>query len=80
MKVLPYKRNGESVKRSGGRKKCHWCKRSDSSNLIKCSNCRREFYCMECIKERCVLRGFQKINEMFISFIYFVAKFGLKHP
>ncbi|PKI58528.1 hypothetical protein CRG98_021089 [Punica granatum] len=52
VQVLPYKRNGESVKRGGGRKKCHWCKSSDSSNLIKCSNCRKEFYCMECIKER----------------------------
>ncbi|KAK4761286.1 hypothetical protein SAY87_006179 [Trapa incisa] len=52
VKVLPHKRNGDNVKRNGGRKKCHWCKRSNASNLIRCLNCRKEFYCMECIKER----------------------------
>lgn len=34
------------------RKKCHWCQSSDSLNLIKCNNCQKEFFCMDCIKQR----------------------------
>ncbi|KAK4754428.1 hypothetical protein SAY87_002532 [Trapa incisa] len=52
VKVFPRKNNGDNVKRNSGRKKCHWCKRSDTRYLIRCSNCLKEFYCMECIKER----------------------------
>ena len=48
LKVVPY---GVSLKK-GKRKKCHWCQRSDSWNLIKCSSCQKEFFCMDCIKER----------------------------
>ncbi|KAH1218114.1 Lysine-specific demethylase JMJ25 [Glycine max] len=36
----------------GRRKKCHWCQRSDSWSLVMCSSCQREFFCMECIKQR----------------------------
>ncbi|KAK7246604.1 hypothetical protein RIF29_41473 [Crotalaria pallida] len=42
---------GRSIKK-GKRKKCHWCQRSDSWNLINCSSCHKEFFCMDCIKER----------------------------
>ncbi|KAL2579440.1 hypothetical protein AAZV13_15G063000 [Glycine max] len=42
---------GQSIKK-GRRKKCHWCQRSDSWSLVMCSSCQREFFCMECIKQR----------------------------
>ncbi|XP_068497063.1 lysine-specific demethylase JMJ28-like isoform X2 [Phaseolus vulgaris] len=42
---------GRNLKK-GRRKKCHWCQRSDSCTLIRCSNCQREFFCMDCIKQR----------------------------
>ncbi|XP_047161602.1 lysine-specific demethylase JMJ25-like isoform X3 [Vigna umbellata] len=42
---------GRNLKK-GRRKKCHWCQRSDSCSLIRCSNCQREFFCMDCIKQR----------------------------
>ncbi|KAL1336037.1 hypothetical protein HN51_030453 [Arachis hypogaea] len=48
LQVVPY---GVNLKK-GKRKKCHWCQRSDSWNLIKCSRCQKEFFCMNCIKER----------------------------
>ncbi|KAF7803570.1 lysine-specific demethylase JMJ25-like [Senna tora] len=48
LQVVPY---GSNL-RKGKRKKCHWCQRSDSWNLIKCSSCQKEFFCMDCIKER----------------------------
>ncbi|CAJ1961520.1 unnamed protein product [Sphenostylis stenocarpa] len=38
--------------KKGRSKKCHWCQRSDSGSLIRCSNCQREFFCMDCIKQR----------------------------
>ncbi|RDX81127.1 Lysine-specific demethylase JMJ25, partial [Mucuna pruriens] len=42
---------GRNLKK-GKRKKCHWCQRSDSWSLISCSSCQREFFCMDCIKQR----------------------------
>ncbi|KAF1882305.1 hypothetical protein Lal_00038951 [Lupinus albus] len=42
---------GRNLKK-GKRKKCHWCKSIDSWNLINCSGCQKEFFCMDCIKER----------------------------
>lgn len=42
----------------GRRKKCHWCQRSDSWNLTKCSSCQKKFFCMDCIKERSVIVKF----------------------
>lgn len=47
-KVVGY---GGNLKK-GRRKKCHWCQRSESWSLIKCSTCQKEFFCMDCIKER----------------------------
>ncbi|KAK7362966.1 hypothetical protein VNO77_05091 [Canavalia gladiata] len=50
LQVVPY---GSNLKKGKAkRKKCHWCQRSDTWNLIKCSSCQREFFCMDCIKER----------------------------
>ncbi|TKY59356.1 Lysine-specific demethylase JMJ25 [Spatholobus suberectus] len=48
LQIVPY---GSNLTK-GKRKKCHWCQRSDSLNLIQCSSCRREFFCMDCVKER----------------------------
>ncbi|KAK4252742.1 hypothetical protein QN277_014351 [Acacia crassicarpa] len=48
LQVLPLGQNLKKFRR----KKCHWCQKSDSWNLIKCSSCQKEFFCMDCIKER----------------------------
>ncbi|KAJ0081400.1 hypothetical protein Patl1_10911 [Pistacia atlantica] len=48
LQVVPYKRDVVGLRR---RRKCHWCKRRNSS-LIKCSNCRKLFFCLDCVKER----------------------------
>ncbi|KAH1049861.1 hypothetical protein GLYMA_08G060200v4 [Glycine max] len=48
LQIVPY---GSNLKK-GKRKKCHWCQRSESGNLIQCSSCQREFFCMDCVKER----------------------------
>ncbi|KAK7327985.1 hypothetical protein VNO77_22079 [Canavalia gladiata] len=48
LQVVPY---GRSLKK-GRRNKCHWCQRSDSCNLIRCSSCHTQFFCMDCIKQR----------------------------
>ncbi|KAK7319593.1 hypothetical protein RJT34_04316 [Clitoria ternatea] len=50
LQIVPF---GSNLKKGKAkRKKCHWCQSSDSWNLIKCSSCQREFFCMHCIKER----------------------------
>ncbi|KAI4296601.1 hypothetical protein L6164_036547 [Bauhinia variegata] len=48
LQAVPYGRNLKKARR----KKCHWCQRSDSWNLIKCSSCQKEYFCMDCTKER----------------------------
>ncbi|CAI0406907.1 unnamed protein product [Linum tenue] len=41
------------LKRGKKKQKCHWCRKNGlSSTLIQCSSCRKEFFCMDCIKER----------------------------
>ena len=56
VQVVPY---GQGLKKGKGKKKrCHWCQKSDSGNLIKCSSCHKEFFCMDCIKERFVIVEF----------------------
>ncbi|XP_073264793.1 lysine-specific demethylase JMJ28 [Populus alba] len=47
--VLPNKR--DAVRLRKGKRKCHWC-RSGSRTLIRCLSCRKEFYCLCCIKEQ----------------------------
>ncbi|KAL1331762.1 hypothetical protein HN51_049027 [Arachis hypogaea] len=51
LQVVQY---GQGLKKKGkGKKKrCHWCQKSNSQNLIKCSSCNKEFFCMDCIKQR----------------------------
>ncbi|KAL9248644.1 Lysine-specific demethylase JMJ28-like protein [Drosera capensis] len=34
------------------RRKCHWCKRSNNRSLVKCLDCKRQFFCDDCIEER----------------------------
>ncbi|XP_054777838.1 lysine-specific demethylase JMJ28 [Prosopis cineraria] len=48
LQVLPFGRNLKKLRR----KKCHWCQKSESWNLIKCSSCQKEFFCMDCSKDR----------------------------
>ncbi|KAB5560524.1 hypothetical protein DKX38_005481 [Salix brachista] len=49
LQVLPYKR--DAVRLRKGKRKCHWC-RSGSRTLIRCLSCRKELYCLCCIKEQ----------------------------
>lgn len=51
MQIVPYVEN-EANLRKRKRKKCHWCRRSNYRILIKCSTCKKEYFCTECIKER----------------------------
>ncbi|CAH9141736.1 unnamed protein product [Cuscuta epithymum] len=48
MQALPLSKNMRKVKR----KKCHWCRRTNYRTLIKCSSCKKQFFCTDCIKER----------------------------
>ncbi|KAG6778660.1 hypothetical protein POTOM_015000 [Populus tomentosa] len=52
LQVLPNKR--DAVRLRKGKRKCHWC-RSGSRTLIRCLSCRKEFYCLCCIKEQYVV-------------------------
>ncbi|KAA8519899.1 hypothetical protein F0562_014191 [Nyssa sinensis] len=49
--IVPYPRNVENLRKCR-RKKCHWCRRSSYRTLIKCSSCRKQFFCEDCINER----------------------------
>ncbi|CAK8577837.1 unnamed protein product [Lathyrus sativus] len=50
LQVVP---NGPNLKKGDTkRKRCHWCQRSDSVNLVQCSSCRKEFFCFGCIREQ----------------------------
>ncbi|KNA17598.1 hypothetical protein SOVF_078740, partial [Spinacia oleracea] len=51
LKVVPYPGKVEKV-RNSGRKKCHWCRKFDKLCLIKCSSCKKRYFCSNCIKER----------------------------
>ncbi|XP_042520675.1 lysine-specific demethylase JMJ25-like [Macadamia integrifolia] len=50
LQILPC---GRSIlnSRRGGKKICHRCRRSNAENLIHCLNCRRESFCIDCIRE-----------------------------
>ncbi|XP_024988763.1 lysine-specific demethylase JMJ25-like isoform X1 [Cynara cardunculus var. scolymus] len=41
----------EAVKKKN-HKKCHWCKWSSYRVLVKCSTCKTQFFCVDCIDER----------------------------
>ncbi|KAE8673497.1 Lysine-specific demethylase 3B, putative isoform 3 [Hibiscus syriacus] len=51
LQVLPCHKNGANLRR-GRRKSCHWCRKGGASNLIKCSSCKEQFFCSDCIKEQ----------------------------
>ncbi|XP_065878305.1 lysine-specific demethylase JMJ28 [Euphorbia lathyris] len=51
LQVLPFKKDMVKLRR-GKRKKCHWCRRSGVKTLIRCSSCRKQFYCLDCIKDQ----------------------------
>ncbi|KAL6201103.1 hypothetical protein ACLB2K_024818 [Fragaria x ananassa] len=55
VQVLPCGDENEGRLRKSRRKRCHWCQRSGSSasaGLIKCSSCKKNLFCLSCIKER----------------------------
>ncbi|KAK7301068.1 hypothetical protein RJT34_11927 [Clitoria ternatea] len=62
---------GRNLKK-GRRNKCNWCQRSDSHNLIKCSNCQKEFFYMDCIKQRCC--GLNMVSSQFLIMVAAVKK------
>ncbi|XP_050227373.1 lysine-specific demethylase JMJ28 isoform X2 [Mercurialis annua] len=51
LQVVPFKKDIVRL-RKGKRKKCHWCRRIGLKSLIRCSSCRKQFFCMECIKKQ----------------------------
>ncbi|XAR53687.1 hypothetical protein NMG60_11022336 [Bertholletia excelsa] len=51
MQIVPYAQNVAKL-RKRKRKKCHWCRRSNYRRLIRCSSCKRECFCLDCIGER----------------------------
>ncbi|XP_019175188.1 PREDICTED: lysine-specific demethylase JMJ25 isoform X2 [Ipomoea nil] len=48
LQAVPFAKNLKKVKR----KKCHWCRRTNYRILVKCSSCKKQSFCMDCIKER----------------------------
>ncbi|XWS18284.1 hypothetical protein CRYUN_Cryun32bG0030600 [Craigia yunnanensis] len=51
LQVVPYKKKVVNL-RSGRRIRCHWCRKGGVRSLIKCSSCRQQFFCLDCIKEQ----------------------------
>lgn len=53
LQVVPYGRNVRNLKIVRG-KKCHLCRKRKrhSQSMIKCSSCQKEYFCMDCIKQR----------------------------
>lgn len=52
LKVVPYVGKNLGKVRSNGRRKCHWCQKTENRTLTKCLSCRKRFFCSDCIKER----------------------------
>ncbi|KAJ4976463.1 hypothetical protein NE237_001569 [Protea cynaroides] len=50
LQILPCGRSMLNL-RKGGKKNCHRCRRSNAGNLVHCLNCRRESFCIDCIRE-----------------------------
>lgn len=48
-KVVPF--NGKEKK-----KRCHWCGTKGFRDLVSCLSCEREFFCLDCIEKRYLLR------------------------
>lgn len=51
MQVVPYAKDVADLRRNK-RKRCHWCQKITLRNFVKCSSCKKEFFCNQCIKER----------------------------
>ncbi|KAL6990934.1 hypothetical protein U1Q18_009055, partial [Sarracenia purpurea var. burkii] len=51
MQIIPCARNVAKL-RKRKRNKCHWCRKSSYRTLIKCSSCKKEYFCTDCIMER----------------------------
>ncbi|CAN4083927.1 unnamed protein product [Withania somnifera] len=51
MQAVPFTRNGKNLSKVK-RRLCHWCRRSSYRVLIKCSSCKKQYFCLDCIKER----------------------------
>ncbi|KAK6283679.1 hypothetical protein POUND7_002631 [Theobroma cacao] len=51
LQVVPYKKDMVNLRR-GRRIRCHWCRKGGVRSLIKCSSCRQQFFCLDCIKEQ----------------------------
>ncbi|XP_010529387.1 PREDICTED: uncharacterized protein LOC104806269 isoform X2 [Tarenaya hassleriana] len=51
MQVVPFKENLVNARKEK-KKRCHWCGRNGFGNLICCLNCKREFFCLDCIGKR----------------------------
>ncbi|KAE8664499.1 Lysine-specific demethylase 3B, putative isoform 3 [Hibiscus syriacus] len=62
LQFLPCKKNGTNLRR-GRRIRCHWCRKGGASNLIKCSSCKEQLFCLDCIKEQ----YFSKQDEVHIA-------------
>ncbi|XP_006347153.1 lysine-specific demethylase JMJ25 isoform X1 [Solanum tuberosum] len=52
MQALPFARNVKNLSKVKRRRLCHWCRRSSYRVLIKCSSCKKQYFCLDCIKER----------------------------
>ncbi|KAL4563144.1 hypothetical protein LXL04_027178 [Taraxacum kok-saghyz] len=50
MQVLP------SIKANvkAATKKCHWCRMCSYRVLVKCLTCKKQFFCEDCIRQRCL--------------------------
>ncbi|KAK4347074.1 hypothetical protein RND71_033413 [Anisodus tanguticus] len=51
MQAVPFARNGKNLSKVK-RRLCHWCRKSSYRVLIKCLSCKKQFFCLDCIKER----------------------------
>ncbi|KAM3285253.1 lysine-specific demethylase JMJ25 [Capsicum chacoense] len=51
MQAMPFARNGKNLSKVK-RRLCHWCRRSSYRVLIRCSSCKKQYFCLDCIKER----------------------------
>ncbi|KAI3718807.1 hypothetical protein L6452_19691 [Arctium lappa] len=41
-----------AAKKKNNKKRCHWCKWSSYRVFVKCSTCKNQFFCQDCIDER----------------------------
>ncbi|XVF87595.1 hypothetical protein PTKIN_Ptkin18bG0132600 [Pterospermum kingtungense] len=56
LQVVPYKKNVVDLRR-GRRVRCHWCRKGGVRSLIKCSSCKQQFFCLDCVKKQYFVNG-----------------------